>query len=802
MFRNYLVTAIRAATRQKLHTAINLGGLIIGIAGATLIYLWVLDELSYDRFNANEDTLYRVEQNQYNAETAFHVNITSGPLSVAAKEEIPEIVDATRMDIMGEVLLRHGETAVYENGVRIVDPSFLSMFTYPLIEGDSVVALSDPYSVVMSQSAAVKLFGRYDNVVGQSVILNNEHELFVRGVFKDVPENSVLSFNMLVPYKLARILGQTNDSWELNNMFTFVQLASNANVAEVAEKISALNYAHTEQGNDAVAPPTGADGSPRWDPEYSLRLVKDVYLKGYFGYAKPGGRMKYIYILSGIGLLVLLIACINFMNLTTSRASLRAREVSLRKTIGAVRSQLAFQHFGETIGLSLIAATIALVLVKLILPSFNTWSEKALALNLFGESHLFFGVLGIVLMTAAIAGSYPALILSSFKPRAFLSGQMVSGRFGRVLRQSTVAFQFVISAILLIGTAVVINQVDFMSSKGMGYDAENLLTLRLRGNMVSNYETLKQRLSNHDAVEGVTGAWQHPAFNGANTGGINWPGKSPDDEMLIGLNFVDADYIGTMGIEILEGRAFDRQRGGDSINAYVINEEFARHIGNGSVIGKSLSDGSTTGTIIGVTKSFHRTSLRRKIEPTFLVVSPERLNWVVVRLSERNRTEGLAAVRKEFEAVYPDYPFEYSFFNESLDGMYRSEEQMASLLRVSGMIAIIVACLGMFGLASYSAERRLREMAVRKTLGASSGRIFKLFSKEYLYVVGFANLVAIPIAYYLASRWLQDFVYRVDLQPMLFLQATLLTIVVAFIAISSHSIKTASTSPAKVLRSE
>ncbi|MCX6833708.1 MAG: ABC transporter permease, partial [candidate division Zixibacteria bacterium] len=585
MLRHYFLTALREAFRQKVHTLINVSGLVIGIAASTLTYLWVLSETSYDDFHANAGSLYRVEQDHRTSEGIFHVNVTSEPLSQAAREEIPEILNTTRYGFLGEVLLRRDDKALYEGQSLYVDSSFLSMFTFPLLEGDSASALTSPTSAVLSRSLANRLFGRDRDLLGESFILNNEFHLTVTGVAEDAPSNSLMPFNLLVPAAFARSMGVVGDSWTNNTVRTYVQLAPGATASDVAEKLSALAFVHTSNDQTISSLPKTDRGTPAWEVAYILGPVPDVYLTGYFGYGKPTGRIQNLYILSGIGLMVMLIACINFVNLTVSRATRRGREVGLRKTVGAVRSQLAFQYFGETLGLLVLAASIALFLVYRILPSFNAWSGKQLSLDLFGDPILFAGILAIILVAGLAAGIYPALVLSSFRPRAFLGSQVSVTPLGQLVRRMTVAIQFVISAILLVGTGAVYQQVNYLNSKSLGYDPSNLVTLQMRGDMVSRYEAFRQRLTDDANVLAVTGSWQHPADNSANTGRAVWPGKDPEAEIPVGVNYVDFEYLKTLGIEILEGRAFDREIPSDAVSNCVINEEFARLITEGSPLG-------------------------------------------------------------------------------------------------------------------------------------------------------------------------------------------------------------------------
>jgi ABC-type antimicrobial peptide transport system permease subunit len=797
VLKHYLVTAYRAATREKLHSGINLAGLVMGIAASALIYLWVTDELSYDAFHAHSESLYRIEQDQHGSAQIFHVNITSEPMGKAVQDEIPEVIRASRLGRMGEVLLRQNETAFYQDGTRYVDPEFFAMFSFALLEGDGEKALTDPASAVITPALGNKLFAREDHLLGESFTLNNQHRLVVAGVIEEAPSNSRFQFSLLVSADFARSIGAAGESWNSNQVPTYVQLVPGADVDDVSEKISALNYLHTSDGLDAADLPKTDRGTPAWRAEYSLRKVSDIRLTGYFGYGRSV-RMKYVYILSCVGAVILVIACINFMNLAISRATRRSREVGLRKTVGAIRSQLTVQYFGETMVMALLSAAIALLVVYLVLPTFNTWSGKQLTLELFGNSHLLLGIVGIVLVTAFAAGVYPALVMASFKPRAFLGGQVPVTPLGRALRRLTVTAQFVISAALLIGTGVVLQQTEFMTSKDLGYNPKNLIWFQLRGDMGSRYEAFRHQALTDDNILAVTASYQHPAFNSAN-GSVDWPGKTEENAVPVGFNFVDYEYCETMGIEIIEGRTFDRRRPADSGVAFVINEEFAALITEGPVIGATVAG---DGKVIGVARSFHRTSLRRAIEPTILVVSPTDISMVLVRLSEDDRAAGIAAVEQTFASVFPDYPFDFSFFEEDLGRSYQSQKELSQVLQASVAVAIFVACLGMFGLASFSAERRMKEMAVRKVLGASSKRLFGMLAREYLIVVGIANLLAAPLAYYFANEWLQDFPYRVEFDYSLILLAVSLTLLVALIAVSKHSLRAAANSPASVLKIE
>lgn len=799
MLKNYLKITLRNIVRHKGYSFINIAGLAIGMACCLFIVLWVLDELSFDRFHEKADVLYWVEQDQDYSGEKFHVNVTPHPMGPALKEEIPDIVDATRYTGFGGVLLRYGEKAFFEDGIRAVDPSFLRMFTFPMLKGDPNTALDEPYSIVLTREIAEKYFGNKDPV-GQMFSADNQYELTVTGVVEDIPLNSTLTPDMLVPYEFMRIVGRTNDEWASNAILTFVQLHEQSAVPVVNEKISALRARYVEIDARERDPDYTPDPNNR-RTEFSLRLLMDAHLYQYFGYGMPMGNIRYVYIFSAIALFVLLIACINFMNLATARSTNRAKEVGLRKVVGAVKGQLVLQFYGESIIYAMIALVVALALVGLLLPAFNTLSGKELSLD-WNSLRLILGLTGITVLTGIVAGSYPALFLSAFRPVAVLKGSGQSGTKRPLFRKVLVVVQFTLSIFLVIGTGVVYNQLKYMRDMNLGYDKERLVMIPVRGEIGQSYGTLKSELLQDARVLGVSGTGQKPSFIGSNSSGAEWDGKDPEMRVLIGYNPVDYDVVETMKIEMAEGRSFSEDFPGDLSGAFLVNEEVVKIMGVESAVGARFSFLGIEGRIIGVMKNFHYQPLRNEIEPIAFVLDPDSIRYILVRIQSGDIVSSLDTVREIWTRIIPQYPFDYTFLDEDFDSMYRTEERMGTLLNYFSVFAIIIACLGLFGLASFTAEQRTKEVGVRKVLGASAPQVTVLLGKEFLFLVVLSNLLAWPVAYMVMDNWLQNFAYRTDIGVDLFATAAALALVIAIITVSYHAIRSALSNPVDALRHE
>jgi ABC-type antimicrobial peptide transport system permease subunit len=801
MLKNYLKVAFRNIIRHKGYSFINVTGLALGMGCCLVIMLWVMHELSYDRFHKNADKIYRIEQDQFYSERTFHVNVTPYPMAEGCKDEIPEIKHATPIPWVGTLLFRYQEKAFFERGAIAVPPDFLAMFTFPFIRGNKEGALDQPHSILITERMAHKYFGQEDPM-GKVMTVNNEFDFTIRGVLEDEPSNSVIRFDMILPYDFLQDLGgRALDSWGSNNIVTYVQLHEKAGIEEVGEKITDLRFRRVREHYEDDAEELKRFEERR-KTRFMLRPLTDIHLHSYFGYSRSMGNILYVYVFSVIALFVLLIACINFMNLSTARSAKRAREVGLRKVVGAVKRQLIGQFYGESILLAFIALIFAVVIVMLVLPEFSTFTEKDFTLGSLFQSKFIIGMLGVTFLTGLIAGSYPALFLSAVRPIQVLKGSLVSGSKGALFRKTLVVLQFTLSIMLIIGTIVIYNQVNFMRSKDLGYDKEHLLYIPLRGDTRENFDFLKQELLKDPMVLNVTGTGHPPAQIGSNTSGFDWPGKDPNYSILVSVNAVGYDYPETMKIEMVEGRSFSEEFTTDTADAFMGNEEMVRIMAMESAVNRRLSYGDADGTIIGVMKNFHFQALDRKIEPLAIYMEPERLNYMVMRLRAGHIPAAIEYVKSGWERVIPTYPFDYKFVDQDIDQMYRDWQNVGNLLKYFTILAILIASLGLFGLASFTAEQRTKEIGIRKVLGASVGNLVLLISREFTRWVLVANLIAWPISYYIMSNWLQEFDYRISLAWWIFVLTGILALLIALLTVGYQSVRAALADPVKALKYE
>jgi putative ABC transport system permease protein len=790
VLRNYIKVVLRSIRRQAGYSFINIAGLAIGMACCLLITLWVFDELSFDRFHENAPNLYRVEENQFYSGRVYHVTVTPYPLAPVLKEEIPEIVEATRCVYSGGQLFRYGDKSFYEDMVWAVDPSFLKMFSFPLIKGDPSAALSDPSSVVLTEETARKYFGD-DEPLGKVISVNNELELKVTGIAKNVPLNSTLRFDMLFPYELLKSRGRTNEEFGSNSIGTYIQLQPGASLPAVNEKIRDFIKKRSE-------------GSVT---ELELFPYTKIHLHQYFGYDKSSVGIRYVYVFSLIAAFVLLIACINFMNLATARSAGRAQEVGLRKVVGALKKHLLVRFYSESMIYALLSLFLALLLVRLVLPWFNALTGKGISFAFWAHSQILWGIAGITLLTGLLAGSYPAVFLSSFQPVRVLKGSLKAGSGSALFRRVLVVTQFALSVFLIIGTVVVFRQMNYMRTTSMGFDKDQILTIRLRGNTASSYEAFRNELRKDSRVLGVTAASDLPSAIGSNSSGADWKGKDPEQKVLIGMCGVDYEYIDVLKIELLEGRNFSREFESDKTQAFLINEEVRKLIGKPAVAGEEFSFVGRTGRVVGVMKNYHFESLQSKIEPLaiFLTVPPEasrRLNYAMIRVSPADIPGAVGFIRDTWSHVFSGSPFDFKFLDEQIDEMYRTEERAGQLLRTFAGLAIFIACLGLFGLASFMAERRTREIGIRKVLGASVPQITILLCREFFLLVLLANVLTWPLAYWVLENWLKNYAYRIPLSPLVFVFALGAALIITILTVSFQAVRAAVANPANALKYE
>ncbi len=819
MLKSYLKIALRTIWRHKGYSLLNIAGLALGMACALFILLWVQDELSFDRFHAGAGTLFRVEQEQKGGQGIFHVNVTPYGLRDALVADIPEIRDAARSARPGTLLVRRGEKAFYESRVAAVDPSFLRMFTFPVVRGDAATALTGPDAMAMTETMARKYFGAEDPI-GQSLVINNRYPVTIKAVLKNVPANSTLQFDGLLSMAFLKSTGVDVDDWNSNQIVTYVQLHKESEVAAADRKITRLVYDRTlasyrgsaENWARIQADPAQLKRYNEYvGPDYMIKPVVDLRLFAFFGFDRKPQGLQTIRTFAAIGLFVLLIACINFMNLATARSANRAREVGLRKVVGADRRRIAVQFYGESILTALLAGLASFAVVVILRPGFNAIAGKTLTLAALFSPKFVLGSLAVMLLTGLVAGSYPALLLSSFQPIKVLRGRAKDGARGALLRKLLVVVQFGLSITLLVCMAVASRQIDFMRSKKLGYDKDQLVYMPLRGEARQSYAVLKERLSRDPNVLGVTGTSQPPTAIGANSWGADWEGRDPGQKYLIGCESVDFDYPETMKIEMAAGRPFDRLHPTDADRAFLVNEAVTKLMGldAAAAVGKSFRFQGVDGAIVGVMKDFHYQSVHTSIEPlalTMATTDPAKegnpVSFAVIRLRAGDTPGALASVETAWRGVNGAYPFEYRFFDQDFDQMYRSDERMGAILKIFSFLAVAIACLGLFGLASFTAEQRTKEIGVRKVLGASSAGIVTLLSKEFSKWVLLANALAWPAAYLVTRSWLAGFAYRTSVAWWLFAAAGAGAFAVALLTVGFQAVRAAQSNPVDCLKYE
>ena len=785
MWSHHLKITIRNIIRHKGYAFLNISGLAAGMACCILIGLWVLDELNYDRFHENAPSICRVESNQNFSGRTLHIYWTPHPLGPALKAEIPEIEDSTRAGNMGAQLIRYKDKAFEEYAVWSVDPAFLKMFTFPMVQGDPENALNGTSSLVMTERLATKFFGD-ENPIGKVINVAQSADFTVTGILKDIPTNSSLQFDVLIPYKYLDSIGKTNDNFQDNRILTWVQLPSGVSTEEVSSKISGFIRQKV----------------PRSLMVLELLPLTKVHLYSYSGYEK-NLAIQSVYLFSIIAIFVLIIGCINFMNLSTARSANRAKEVGLRKVVGAFRSQLIRQFYGESLLFAFIALGLAVATVSVVLPAFGSIAGKEMSWNPTGAGVLALGLAGIALLTGMISGSYPALFLSSFQPVNTLKGKLKSGTGNAVFRRTLVVVQFFLSAALIIGTGVVSKQMTFIKNRNLGWNKEQVVAIPIQSYSKSSLESLKAELANTPGILNVSVASQKPSFTSWSSSGFDWEGKDPSLNVDVTYMGADDGYVDTMRMTIARGRNFSKEFPTDKKEGFLINEELADLMGHENPIGKSFSFWEQKGKIVGVIKNFHFQPMRRKIEP--LVIQWSQLDWtnfLFLRITPEGIEKTIGTVQGTWEKILPDIPFSYQFLDEDFARMYRSEERTGTLLKIFTAMAILVACLGLFGLVSFAAEQRTKEIGIRKVLGASAQGIMALMCREFLILIALANLIAWPVAYFAVKDWLNNFAYRTQIPAVFFIGALITSLALGLMTVIYKAIRAASANPVDALKHE
>lgn len=786
MIKSYLLVAFRNIFRSKLFSAVNILGLTFGMASALLIFLWVNDELSVNQFHSKIDRLYRVMENQTYSGKIYTFEATPAPMVPEVKVKYPEIEFASRWTWPESPLLTYKDKSFKDQG-RWVDPDFLLMFDFPLISGDKNKALSGTNSIVLTERFAKKLFGDEDPV-GKILVKDTKDSYEVTAVMKDLPSNNTLTFEFLLPFPTYF---ENNkdwlDSWGNNNVRSFILLREGADVAAFSAKFKDEVRAHDK---DSAT-------------DFFIQPFSDAYLYGEFSNGiQSGGRIEYVRVFFIVAIFVLIIACINFMNLSTAQAGKRAKEVGLRKVIGAVPRQLFRQFMGESFITVALAAIFAVVIAALVIPAFNELTGKTLSLNLLDVKII--GIfIGLIITTSLLAGAYPAIFIADFKPVQVLKGQLKSGKRASVFRKTLVVVQFVLSIFLIVSTIVVYRQMDYMQNHDIGFVRENLFGSWMEGDMAKHYETIRTRLLQSPAIESVTSSNQSPIDVGNSTGGISWEGKDPDTQVLFSNLTVDFDYVQTLKMTMVEGRAFDRNIASDS-TSFIVNQKAAEKIGfKDGTADKELLVNGRKGKIVGVVKDFNFWSLHTDIDPFIMaVVAKPQFGFIIVRAKEGRSPEAVAELEKLAKEYAPAYPYRYSFINQDWDNYYKAEGQRGKVFNVLSGLSIIISCLGLFGLSAYSAERRIKELGIRKVMGATVPGLLRLMAKEFTILVIIAAAIGCPVAWYAMTSWLEGYAFHISVGWVTLVVATLICLLVSIGTILYHSLKATMANPVTSLRYE
>ena len=775
MLKNYFKITWRNIKNNKIYSFINIMGLAVGMACCILILLWVKDELSYDKFHENYSNIF-----QTNVELQG-TKYSSNPLALAKalKNQYPEVKRITRF-CTRYWLIKHGDNIYNESG-GLVDDDFLKIFTFPLLKGNPETVFASRESIVITERAAFKYFGNQDPI-GKSVLINNRLELIVTGVLKDVPKNSHLQFDFLAPTELMGERGETSWSYEA---WTYPQLEENVSLKDFGDKISGFLMERDKRTNQPVV--------------LHIRPLSKVHLYSLNG-TDP---ILYIYIFLAIAAAVLIIACINFINLSTARSNTRAKEIGMRKVVGAERTDIIKQFIGESFILSLIALLISITLVYLFLPAFNTLAQKQMTLDVFGSVSVWFLLVGLILFTGLAAGSYPAFMLSSFKPVDTLRrGKLQSGAGGFVLRKALVIAQFTATIVLIIGTLVMHKQLNYIRNKDIGLDREHVVAVSMNRELRGSYKSFKNEIKQNSHVINVSAARRYPT-NIGHMNPVYWEGKGPENYVTMTDASVDYDYFETLGMEILQGRSFSEEYPTDREN-YVLNEEALRITGLESPIGKMFSCWEDEGKIIGIVKNFNASSLHNEIEPVIFTLSQRHgsHSFIFVKITPTDIPGTLAFLKNKAAQFAPNNLFEYRFLDDVFDSQYQSDERRGDIFKYFTILAIFISCLGLFGMASFTAEQRTKEIGIRKVLGASVSNIMGLISKEFLVLLCVSTVIAWPVAYYLMERLLRSYAYRTSLSLWIFIISGLTAVLVALLTVCVKIIRAARSNPVDCLRYE
>lgn len=793
MFKNYLKTALRNLWRQKGYSFINISGLAIGMAACMLIFIYIINEFSFDKFHDDYQNIYRTAMEGEVSGDFLDVAVSSGPMAWAMVSDFPEVISATRITPRSTTsLITYNDKNIYEENLYFVDSTFFDIFSFKFLKGDPNTALNDHRSIILTEKVAEKIFGQEDPM-GKMITINNGENTKVTGILENIPTNTHLEFNMLCP------ISENYDNWGALSLYTYIRVVPGTDPQKLTEKFPDFLLKYMPFLSETEHITFRAKLQPLSDIHLHSNLMVEITTNSDF---------TYIILFGAIAIFILIIACINFMNLTTARSIGRAREVGLRKVVGANRGLLIIQFIGESIILSLFAMIIALILVELVMPVFNNLTGQDLSLGILSAWQIPFILVGLILFVGLIAGSYPAFYLSAFQPIKVLKGDLYKGNKKSVLRNVLVVTQFTISIILLISTLLVYSQMEYIQSKKLGFDKENVVVLPLRSDKAKeDHNLLRNDLLNLSGIETVSSALSVPG-RGLNGSGYQPEGIPEDAPWIIYTLYGDFYLPEALGMNIIQGRNFDPANPADS-NNILINETLVNKLGWEEPVGKSINtfrndDETLALKVIGVVEDYHFKSLHDPIEPAMIRISQGNPSFAVIKTQAGNIEKNLNNIKTVWENLHSNIPFDYFFLDKSFNSLYRAEQKMSKIFIYFTFLAIIIASLGLFGLAAFAAEQRTKEIGIRKALGASTPKLVAMITVDLTKWILLANIIAWPVSYYFLNEWLQNFAFRINILNYLwlFVAASIIALAIAILTVIYQAIKVSTDNPVDALKYE
>ncbi len=808
MLRNYLKVAIRNLFRQKFYTFINIFGLTIGIAVSLLIAFYVFDELSYDRFHEDADRIYQIYLKAKIQGKPIEGGHTCAPIAAGCREEIPGVEDATRISLWWDLVMRYEENIFTEKKVLVADSNFFQFFTFELIEGNNNNILTEPNQIVLTETTAKKYFnytpGSSPSPVGKMMLMGNEKtNCTVVGVMKDPPSNSHFTFSMVLSMETWDY--SRNTAWASNSLFSYIKIDPGVKPEEIQQRMTLMTDKHVGPEIEKFTGQTLAQWRKAGDDYgYFIQPMTDIHLHSKVDTnIQTPGKIAYVYLLSIVSVFIIIIACINFMNLSTARAAGRAKEVGIRKTVGAVKGKLVFQFLSESVILSAISTILAIGLIYILLPYFNQLAGKSISPEVLFTWPVISAIVMLLISVGILAGSYPAFYLTSFQPTEVLKGKVRQGSGGSWVRNSLVVFQFSISVFLIVSTLIIYKQLKLIQEKNLGYDKENVLIVENAGTLGDSKETFKKKVLELAGVKAASIANFVPPHVYNNS--VCFPNGNQEEGILMHMIYADNDYLKTLGVNMASGRYFSEEFPSDS-TAVIINKTGLKALGWQSEEGNQIAEPNQDASLnfhnlVGIVEDFNFSSLKNEIEP-LIIFNSKQGNLVPVRLAPGNIPATVKEIEKIWKEMAHEEPFDYSFLDENFSEMFLSEQQLGKIFIIFTALAICIACLGLFALATFITELRSKEIGIRKAMGASSGSLVVLLTGEFTRLVLISIVVAIPAVIFLMNWWLENFVYKTTIGVMSFFIGGIIALFISWFTVSWQSLKAATANPTNALSYE